>query len=244
MNRQCVLRARPTGVAQAADFALVDAPLATLPHGHVRVQNRFLSVEPAMRGWIADTGNYAAPVAIGAVMRALAAGIIIESRHGDYAVGDWVIGWFGWQEQAVVPPDAIVRRWTDADLSPSLGLGVLGINGVTAHLALTGIGQPRGGETIVISTAAGAVGSAVGQIATLLGCRAVGITGGAAKVRQCVQRYGYAAAVNYKDDGLAGALGAACPDGVDIYFDNTARQISDTVYPLLNIGARVVVCGT
>ena len=138
---------------------------------------------------------------------------------------------------------------TELDLSPSLALGVLGINGVTAYCALTGIGQPKAGETVVVSTAAGGVGSAVGQIAGLLGCRTVGITGGPAKVAQSIGEFGYDAAIDYKADNgaaatLQAALAAACPDGIDIYFDNTAGAISDTVFPLLNIGARVVVCGT
>ncbi|MCM8730405.1 NADP-dependent oxidoreductase [Hephaestia sp. GCM10023244] len=244
MNRQCVLVARPTGVAQAEHFAIVDSPAPTLAKGQIRVRNAYLSVEPAMRGWIADAGNYAAPVAIGSVMRAIAVGEVIESGHPDYQVGEHVTGWFGWQEQAVVDPADIIRRVTETDLPLSLSLGVLGINGVTAHLALTRIGEPKAGDTVVVSTAAGAVGSAVGQIAKILGCRTVGIAGGAEKVAQCLTRFGYDAAIDYKADDLATALAAACADGVDVYFDNVAGAISDTLYPQLAIGARVVVCGT
>ena len=244
MNRQCVLTARPTGVAQAEHFAIIDAPEAALTDGQLRIRNSFLSVEPAMRGWIADAGNYSAPVAIGSVMRALAVGTVVETRHPDYAVGEVLTGWFGWQEQAVVDATAIVRRVTETDLPHSLALGVLGINGVTAHLALTLIGEPRAGETVLVSTAAGSVGSAVGQIAKLLGCRTVGITGGPDKVALCRTRFGYDDAIDYKVPGLAEAIDAACPDGVHVYFDNTAGSISDTVYPRLALGARVVVCGT
>lgn len=244
MNRQCILVSRPEGIAQAENFALVDAPPQPLAEGDIRVSNRFLSVEPAMRGWIADKGNYAAPVAIGSVMRALAAGMIIESRDPDYPVGQAVTGWFGWQQEAVVRADAIVRRISETDLPLSLSLGVLGINGVTAHLALTGIGEPRAGDTVLVSTAAGAVGSAVGQIAKILGCRAIGITGGPEKVGRCLDRFGYDAAINYKAADFAEQLANACADGISVYFDNTAGAISDRVYPHLALGARVVVCGT
>ena len=208
------------------------------------IRNRFLSVEPAMRGWIADTGNYAAPVEIGSVMRSLAVGEVIESRHADYPVGEIVAGWFGWQEYAVVDPPAVVRRVIERDLPLSLALGVLGINGVTAHLALTRIGDPRPGETVVVSTAAGAVGSAVGQIARILGARTVGIAGGPDKVALCREAFGYDAAIDYKAEGLEARLADACPDGVHVYFDNTSGAISDSVYPQLAVGARIVVCGT
>ena len=244
MNRQVVLVARPTGVAQTEHFAIHEAPDPIPAEGQILVRNRFLSVEPAMRGWIADMGNYAAPVAIGAVMRSLAVGEIVDSRHPDYRAGELVAGWFGWQDLAAIDIDAIVRRVTENDLPLSLALGVLGINGVTAHLALTTIGEPRPGDTVLVSTAAGAVGSAVGQIAKIMGCRTVGITGGPGKVAQCLAEFGYDAAIDYKADGLADAIGRACPDGVNVYFDNTAGAISDAVYPRLAIGARVVICGT
>lgn len=244
MNRQCVLVARPTGVAQAQDFAIVESAEAPLGIGQIRVRNLFLSVEPAMRGWIADRGNYTAPVAIGSVMRAIAAGEIIESRSEAYRVGEQVTGWFGWQEQSVVDASAVIRRVTEIDLPLSLSLGVLGINGVTAHLALTRIGEPVAGNNVLVSTAAGAVGSAAGQIAKILGCRTIGIAGGADKAAQCRSRFGYDAAIDYRSEDVAAAVADACPDGVDVYFDNVAGAISDAVYPQLAIGARVVVCGT
>ncbi|MFM5885370.1 MAG: NADP-dependent oxidoreductase [Novosphingobium sp.] len=245
MNRQVVLVSRPVGVAQAENFAIREVPLAPLGEGELRVRNRFLSVEPAMRGWIADAGNYSAPVELGAAMRALAVGEVVESRSSAFAAGEVLCGWFGWQDYAAVTAAAVVRRVTEHDLPASLALGVLGINGVTAHLALTTIGAPRAGETVVVSTAAGAVGSAAGQIAKILGCRTVGIAGGTAKAALCRDRFGYDAALDYRDaDNLAASLAQACPDGIDVYFDNTAGRISDTVYPQLALGARVVVCGT
>lgn len=244
MNRRVVLASRPAGVAQAGDFRIEAAPSAPLGGGRVRVRNRFLSVEPAMRGWIADLGNYAAPVAVGETMRSLAVGEVTESDAEAWPVGTIVTGWFGWQEEAVVEPSAILRAVTETDLPLSLALGVLGINGVTAYLALTSIGEPKPGDTVVVSTAAGSVGSAAGQIAALLGARAVGIAGGPAKVRQCVERFRFAEALDYKRDDLGAALDAACPTGVNVYFDNTAGAVSDVVYTRLSVGARVVVCGT
>jgi NADPH-dependent curcumin reductase len=244
LNRQVILASRPTGVAQAENFAIVESAVAPLAQGQLRIRNRFLSVEPAMRGWIADVGNYSEPVAIGSVMRALAVGEVIESRADGWAPGELLCGWFGWQDEAVVSPEAVLRRVTETDLPPSLALGVLGINGVTAYLALTQIGEPKAGETVAVSTAAGGVGSAVGQIARLLGCRTVGITGGPDKVAQCLEMFGYDAAIDYKAEGLGEALDTVCPQGIDVYFDNTAGAISDAVFPRLSVGARVVICGT
>ena len=244
MNRQVVLASRPAGVAQAEHFAIVETDDPVAAPGQILVRNRFLSVEPAMRGWIADLGNYSAPVEIGAVMRSLAVGEVVASEHPGYRVGEVVTGWFGWREQAAVDADAVVRRVTETDLPLSLALGVLGINGVTAHLALTTIGEPRRGETVLVSTAAGSVGSAVGQIAAMLGCRTVGVAGGPDKVARCVDLFGYDAAIDYRAGDLGRAIDRACPDGVDVYFDNTAGAISDAVYPRLSVGARVVVCGT
>ncbi len=163
-NDRVLLRSRPKGIAQASDFEIHSEETRLPAPGEVLVANMYLSVEPAMRGWIADVGNYSAPVGIGSVMRALAVGEIIESEHPDYARGDRVVGWFGWQRYATVNTDKIVRRIREPDLPVSLALGILGLNGVTAHLALTMIGEPKSGETVVVSTAAGAVGSAVGQI--------------------------------------------------------------------------------
>lgn len=244
MNRQVILVARPAGVAQAEHFTIRDVAPAPLGPGQLRIRNRFLSAEPAMRGWIADQGNYSAPVGIGEVMRAIAVGDVIDSNSADYATGQVVTGWFGWQQEAVVDPSAIIRRVTETDLPLSLSLGVLGINGVAAHLGLTLVGQPRAGETVVVSTAAGSVGSAVGQIARKLGCRTVGIAGGARKARMCREQFGYDDAIDYRADGLADALARACPDGIHVYFDNVAGHISDAVYPQLAQRARVVVCGT
>ncbi len=237
-NRQVILLSRPRGVAQAENFAIREAPAEPLAEGQVLVRNEFLSVEPAMRGWIADSGGYSTPVPLGSTMRALAVGTIAESRHPDWRAGNVVTGWFGWQESATVDPSAILRRVVETDLAHSLALGVLGINGVTALIGLAVVGEPMAGETVLVSTAAGSVGSAVGQIAKILGCRAVGIAGGPDKVGQCLKVFGYDAAIDYKSPSLAEAIEAACPSGANVYFDNTSGAISDAVYPRLAVGAR------
>jgi NADPH-dependent curcumin reductase CurA len=244
VNRQIRLASRPEAIPQAEHFCLAEAPVPEPEDGMVLVRNLFLSVEPAMRGWLADLGNYSAPVEIGDVMRSLAVGRVERSRHPDYQAGELLLGWFGWQSWAAVPAASVVRRIEESDLPPSLALGILGLNGVTAMLALDLIGQPRAGETVVVSTAAGAVGSVVGQLAKRAGCRAVGITGGPAKQRLCIERFGYDAAIDYKSGDLDAAIASSAPDGVDVYFDSTAGAISDAVLRHLNVGARIVICGT
>jgi hypothetical protein len=241
-NRRVILASRPAGVAQAEHFAIVDAPDEEPGPGQIMVRNHFLSVDPAMRGWIADVAGYSTPVPVGGVMRSLASGRVEQSRHPDYHEGDCVTGWFGWQDRAVVDAAAIVRRIGEDEMSMSLG--ILGLNGVTAFLAFTGIGQPKAGETVLVSTAAGSVGSAVGQIAKILGCRTIGIAGGPEKAAACVAEFGYDAAIDYRAPGLSEAIAEHCPDGVNIYFDNVSGTISDAVMPHLAIGARIVVCGT
>jgi NADPH-dependent curcumin reductase CurA len=244
LNRQVILTSRPDGIPQAANFQLVETPIpALLDGGQLLVRNLYLSVEPAMRGWINAAANYSEPVPLGSVMRSFATGCVEESRHPHFTRGDYVTGLFGWQEYAVVPADS-ARRITDLDVPLSTSLGVLGLNGLTAYVALLDIGRPKPGETVVVSTAAGAVGSVVGQIAKLNGCRTVGIAGGAAKVAMCLSEFRFDDAVDYKSGDLDSRLAAACPAGVDVYFDNTAGAISDAVIPRLNVGARVVVCGT
>jgi NADPH-dependent curcumin reductase CurA len=244
VNRQVLLASRPEGVPQAAHFRIGEAPIPQPQPGQVLVRNQWLSVEPAMRGWVNAVANYSEPVAIGAVMRSFAAGQVVASAHPDWPVGAAVTGLFGRQEYALVDAAAIQRRVAEGDLPLSTALGVMGINGVTAHYGLLKIGEPRTGDTVVVSTAAGAVGSCVGQIAKLSGCRTIAITGGEAKRRLCLDRFGYDVALDYKATGFDAALADACGNGVDVYFDNTAGPISDAVMPHLKVGARVVICGT
>lgn len=244
VNRQVLLRARPDGIPQAEHFELVERPLPVPAEGQVLIRNLYLSVEPAMRGWVNAVANYSEPVPLGGVMRSIAAGRIVESRHPEWRPGDLVVGMFGWQDYAAVESAAIQTRVTDAGTPLSAWLGVLGINGLTAYFGLLDAGQPRAGETVVVSTAAGSVGSCVGQIARIKGCRTVGIAGGADKVALCRDVFGYDAAIDYKQDDLDAMLAATCPNGIDVYFDNTAGAISDAVLRHLNVGARVVICGT
>ncbi|HXP29518.1 MAG TPA: NADP-dependent oxidoreductase [Stellaceae bacterium] len=244
-NRQVRLKSRPSGIPQAENFEIAAAPMPDLKEGQVLVRNDYLSVEPAMRGWVSAVANYSTPVGIGEVMRAFAAGEVIASRHPGYAVGDKVMGLLGWQEYAVTDGAAITRKVKETDLPLSLSLGVLGLNGITAYFGLLEVGQPRPGETVLVSTAAGAVGSAVGQIAKIAGCRTIGIAGGPVKTRLCRELFGYDDAIDYKAGGsLDDALAASCPGGIDVYFDNTAGAISDAVLRRLATGARVVICGT
>jgi NADPH-dependent curcumin reductase CurA len=244
MNKQVLLKSRPDGIPQKENFEIVERPVPALADRQFLVRNEFLSVEPAMRGWVSAVANYSTPVGIGEVMRSFTAGTVVASRHPGYAEGDNVMGMLGWQDFAVSDGSNITRKVKETDLPLSLSLGVLGLNGVTAYFGLLDLGLPKPGETVVVSTAAGAVGSAVGQIATLMGCRTVGITGGAAKVKLCTGEFGYDAAIDYKAGDVGAALKAACPAGIDVYFDNTAGAISDAVIAQIAVGARIVICGT
>lgn len=242
-NRMVILASRPVGVPRAEHFAIMSASVAELAPGQILVANRFVAVEPAMRGWVNAAPNYSPPVPVGDVMRGFGVGEVVASRAAAFAVGDRVAGLFGWQRYAVVDA-GVARRVSDRDLPESTALGVLGTNGVTAYWGLLGVGLPKAGDTVVVSTAAGSVGSAVGQIAKLKGCRTVGIAGGTEKVRQCLEEFGFDAAIDYRAGDLAAALDAACPKGIDVYFDNTSGRISEAIWPRLALRARVVVCGT
>jgi NADPH-dependent curcumin reductase len=238
------LKSRPNGIPQSDNFEIIETAVPELGDRQFLVRNEFLSVEPAMRGWVSSVANYSRPVGLGEVMRSFAAGTVVASRHPGYAEGDKVMGMLGWQSFAVSDGSNITRKVTEHDLPLSLSLGVLGLNGITAYFGLLDLGMPRPGDTVAVSTAAGAVGSAVGQIAKLMGCRTVGITGGPAKLKMCREEFGYDAAIDYKAGDVGTALTTAAPNGVNVYFDNTAGAISDAVLAQLAIGARVVICGT
>lgn len=244
INRQVILKSRPSDVPQAENFAVIESAVPTLDDGQVLVRNVYLSVEPAMRGWVSAVANYSEPVAIDGVMRSLTVGRVVESRHPDFQIGEVVTGMFGWQDYAAVEAAAIQRKVPDNGLPISTALGVLGINGLTAYFGLFDLSQPSPGDTVVVSTAAGAVGSCVGQLAKLHGCRTVGITGGPEKVGLCREVFQYDEAIDYRTDDFEAALALACPDGVDIYFDNTSGPISDAVLRHINVGARITLCGT
>jgi NADPH-dependent curcumin reductase CurA len=244
-NRQVKLKSRPNGVPQPEHFEIVEGAVPEPKPGEFVVRNHFLSVDPAMRGWVNTAPSYVRPVELGEVMRSYTAGEVVASRHPRYKEGERVMGQLGWQDYAVSDGRQIWRKVAETDLPLSLALGVLGLNGVTAYFGLLDVGQPKAGDTVVVSTAAGAVGSAVGQIAKIAGCRTVGITGGPEKVRLCRAEFGYDEAIDYKNTtDLSAAVGAACPKGLNVYFDNTSGPITDAVLPHMAIGARVAVCGT
>ncbi|NKB60431.1 MAG: zinc-binding dehydrogenase [Alphaproteobacteria bacterium] len=244
VNRRVVLAKRPKGVPVADHFAVEEAPVPELADGEFLVKCEYWSVDPAMRGWVNEAPNYLPPVAIGATMRSFAVGDVVASRHPDYAEGDTLSGMFGWQRFAVSDGSDVDRKITETDLPASLALGVLGLNGITAYFGLLECCEPEAGETLVVSTAAGSVGSAVGQIAEIKGCRTVGIAGGPEKVALCRESFGYDAAIDYRNENVAEAVKVACPDGVDCYFDNTCGPISDAVLTCLAQGARITICGT
>lgn len=244
-NRRMILKARPAPSVTPELFELQEAPVPQPGPGQLLIKVLYLSVDPAMRGWIVDAPSYREPVALGALMPGWTVGEVAASNHPDFAAGEIVVGQQGWQEWALSDGSDIDRK-VDPELAPiSTALHVLGHTGLTAYAGLLGIGQPKKGDTVVVSTAAGAVGSMVGQIAKLKGCRTVGLTGSDAKVKDCQSLFGYDVAINYKAaDDLGAALRDACPDGVDVYFDNVGGPMSDAVLGLINIHARIVICGT
>ncbi|MFV0384703.1 NADP-dependent oxidoreductase [Paracoccus sp. (in: a-proteobacteria)] len=242
-NRRVLLSARPAGIPEARHFTLDTAPVPEPGEGEILVRNIYLSVDPAQRGWAADVANYSRPVALGTPMRALAVGVVIASRHPDHAEGEFLYGFFGWQDYAVVTPPAVLHRCTQ-DLPLEAFAGLCGISGVAAYLALTRLGRPAAGDTLLVSTAAGAVGSCAGQIGRSLGCTTIGLTGSDEKVRRCRDTFGYDAAFNYRTGDLAAQIAGAAPQGVNIYFDNTGGAILDTALRQMAVGGRVVQCGT
>jgi NADPH-dependent curcumin reductase CurA len=239
-NRQWLLAKRPVGMVKEGDFELHSAPVPEPGEGQVLVRNRWLAFEPAMRGWMEDRPNYIPPVAIGAVMRGMALGEVVESRLEGFAPGDLVIGTTGWQEWAI--GDAGLRVLPPGT-DPRLALSVLGITGLTAYFGLLEVGQPKAGDVVVVSGAAGATGSVVGQIAKLKGCTAVGIAGGEAKCRWLTEQAGFDAAIDYKREDVGAHLSALCPEGIDVFFDNVGGPILDEALARIARGARIVICG-
>jgi len=242
-TRQWRLASRPTGEPTEENFELVTVERPSPDAGEVLFRTLYLSVDPYMRGRMRDADSYAEPWAVGDPMQAGVVGEVIESRHDDFDAGDVVTGNGLWAEHAVV--DGSELRAVDPDLAPvSTALGVLGMPGVTAFFGMADVAEPVPGDTVVVSAAAGAVGSVAGQIASLAGARVVGIAGSDRKCSWLTDDLGFDAAVNYKDtENMHAALSNACPEGVDVYFDNVGGPITDAVWQLLNVGARVAVCG-
>ncbi|MGI4944840.1 MAG: NADP-dependent oxidoreductase [Janthinobacterium lividum] len=242
-NRRVLLARRPAGIPQPGDFTIEEAGRPEPAEGEFLVRTLYLSVDPAQRGWASAEANYSTPVALGGPMRALAVGVVVQSRTPGVAEGEYLYGWFGWQDYAAVTPDRIVQRATEA-VPLSAYAGMLGINGLTAFLALTELGRPVAGDTVLVSTAGGAVGAFVGQIARNLGATALGLTGDDDKVAACRTRYGYARAWNYKTADWTTALDAAAPGGLNVYFDNVGGLILDAALRRMATAGRIVQCGT
>jgi NADPH-dependent curcumin reductase CurA len=241
-NRMVRLARRPRGMATRADFTIEDGPVPEPGPGEFRVRIACISLDPAMRGWMNDGRSYVAPVKLGEVMRAGAAGIVEKSNHPAFAVGDAVQGLFGVQTYAISTGDRVSK--VDPRQAPlERWIGGLGMPGWTAYFGLLDVGQPKAGETVVVSAASGAVGSVVGQIAKIKGCRAVGIAGGAEKCRYVTQELGFDACVDYKAGNLARELKAACPNGIDVNFENVGGEILDTVLSQMNVFGRIALCG-
>jgi NADPH-dependent curcumin reductase CurA len=242
INHQFRLSARPVGMPRRSDWAFVEEPLGEPGEGEVLVKVLYISLDPAMRGWMNEGKSYIPPVELGAVMRAMAVGRVIASRHPAYAVDDHVSGALGVQEYAKARGAALTK--VDPRVAPlPVWLSVLGATGMTAYFGLLEIGHPNAGETVVVSGAAGAVGAVVGQIAKIKGCRAVGIAGGPEKCTYIVDQLGFDASIDYKSEDVKNALRRQCPQGVDVYFDNVGGEILDTVLLQINRGARLVICG-
>jgi NADPH-dependent curcumin reductase CurA len=243
INRQWTLARRPQGAVGAEDFHLVEGPVPAPSDGEVLVRNHLLSCDPTQRGWMA-ADTYLPAVRIGEVMRSIAGGTVVESRHPGLRPGQLVTGMFGWQDWAIARPGtASAPSAVPPGVPLETALSILGLTGITAYFGLLEIGRPQPGETVVVSGAAGATGSAVGQIARLKGCRVVGIAGGPEKCRLLTEELGFDAAIDYRAEDVAARLKALCPKGVDVFFDNVGGEILDAALARLALRGRVVLCG-
>jgi len=241
-NQRFTLAKRPAGMPDHSHFKLETVPVPDLAEGQILLKTIYLSLDPYMRGRMNDAPSYAAPVEIGQVMEGGTVSQVVDSRHPDWQTGELVVSRTGWQSYAI--SDGQGLRRLDPDIAPiSTALGILGMPGFTAYAGLLEIGQPKEGETVVVSAASGAVGQVVGQIAKLKGCRVVGIAGAADKCAHAVDELGFDACVNYKDSDFADQLKAACPNGVDIYFENVGGKVLQTIIDLMNDFSRMPVCG-
>jgi NADPH-dependent curcumin reductase len=242
VNRRFVLARRPQGEPEASDFRFEEVPVPVPATGQVLLRTRYLSLDPYMRGRMNDAPSYVPPVALDAPMSGQTVSVVEASHNPAFRVGELVVGNAGWQDYDVSDGRDLVR--IDPALErPSYALGILGMPGLTAYVGLLDIGQPRPGETVVVAAATGAVGSAVGQIARLKGCRVVGVAGGADKCDYAVRNLGFDACVDHRGGELRERLAAACPKGIDVYFENVGGEVLYALVPLLNVGARIPLCG-
>jgi hypothetical protein len=241
-NTQVKLAARPFGNPKDSDFSIEEIALPSIQEGEVLIKTKYISLDPAMRGWMNDAKSYIKPIQIGEVFRAGTAGQIVESNNSDFAVGDYVTGGWGVQEYGVSNGKDLVK--VNTTIAPlTTYMATLGMPGMTAYFGFLNTGMPKEGETVVVSGASGAVGSVVGQIAKIKGCKVVGIAGDQEKCDYCVNELGFDACINYKTEDVRKALRAACPEGIDIYFDNVGGEILDIVLGQIRLKARIVICG-
>ncbi len=242
INRQFRLASRPTGMVGRENFELVEEPAREPGEGELLIETEYISLDPAMRGWMSEGRSYIPPVQLGEVMRAGIVGRVLESRGERFQPGDHITGWLGVQDHPTCAQDAVFG--VDPTQAPlTTYLGALGMPGMTAYFGLLDVGEPKEGETVVVSGAAGAVGSVAGQIARIEGCRVVGIAGGPEKCEWVAGELGFDACIDYKSADVPAALRERCPEGIDVYFDNVGGEILDAALARLARGARVVVCG-
>ena len=242
LNREWTLTARPKGLPKRSDFTFKTEPAPALAEGQILVRNHYISLDPAMRGWMNDARSYVPPIGLGEVMRAGAVGEVVASRSPHWKEGDHAVGVFGVQDYAAV--GAAAAQKVDASQAPlPLFLSALGMPGMTAYFGLLDIGNPQPGHTVVVSAASGAVGALVGQIARIKGARVVGLAGGAAKCAYVVDELGFDACIDYKNEDIGKGLSKHCPKGIDVYFDNVGGEILDLVLARIARKARIIICG-
>ncbi len=244
MNRQWLMTSRPEGMVSRDNFTFQEVPVPAVTEGTMLVRNLYMSFDPTLRAWMNEQDTYVSAIQIGEVMRCNAVGEVVKSTLPEYETGDLVQGGIGWQEYIVTDGSGIMPfQKLPPGTPPNMALSVLGITGLTAYFGLLDIGQPKEGDVVVISGAAGATGSVVGQIAKIKGCTTIGIAGGKDKCQWLKDELGYDHVIDYKNDNVREALAAATPKGIDVYFDNVGGELLDHVLTRINIGARVVLCG-
>jgi len=243
VNKQWRLASRPQGLIRASDFEWTQEALPVPGDGELLVRIIHLSLDPAIRGWVMDAKSYMPPVALGEVMRGIGLGVVEQSKHAKFKVGDLVQGLLGWQTYALSDGLGLARLPKEGVPDLTAYLGLLSMVGPTAYFGLLDVGKPEAGETLLVSAAAGAVGSIVGQIGKIKGCHVVGIAGSEEKCRWITETLGFDAAINYKTEDIRGGLKTHCPNGIDIFFDNVGGDILDSVLTRINVKGRIVVCG-
>lgn len=245
INREFILKQRPQGIPTSADVVLAESPMPAPGDGEILVRNHYFSLDPAIRGWMDDTPSYLPPIPLGHAVRSTTLGTVVASRHPDFAEGDHVTGLMGWAEYSCVPAAYAGKIPVQSEFPPHYFLNILGAVGMTAYFGILDTAAPAPGKTLLMSAAAGAVGSVGGQIAAVHGCRVVGLAGSDEKCDWICSELGFDAAINYRSCGpLNEAIAAACPEGVDIFFDNVGGETLDAALLNLNAGARIVFCGS